>query len=97
MITESSDYGEVRNVSLIPNQSISQEQALSFSRILDDSGEIDFEKSKQLDPDTVSYLGCLGDDDITSARVENFLGCYVRLHLTPDGNVSKIELIHSSD
>jgi hypothetical protein len=94
LIAEPYDSGEVRNISLIPHQSIPQEQALSYARVLDDHGDVNFGHSQTYDSETVSYGGkCLdhsSDEDISAT-------CYVRLHLTPNGDAAKIELVHSSD
>ncbi|MGB7413290.1 MAG: hypothetical protein WA902_03695 [Thermosynechococcaceae cyanobacterium] len=87
------DSGEVRNVSLIPNQAISQQQALSYAKILDDNGDVDFENSKNDGPETVSYGGACPGYDSEAVTYS----CYVMLHITSNGEVSKVELVHSSD
>jgi hypothetical protein len=93
LIAEPVDSGEVRNVSLIPGQPISQQQALSYAKILDDQSKVNFEDSESNGSETVSYGGaCSGYD----SEASNY-SCYVTLNLTPNGEVAKVVLVHSSD
>lgn len=89
LITEKDETAST-TVTLIPNQSISRQQALSYASILDDSGEMDF-TSSELQPGKVVYNGCSYNDG--SGTI--FL-CAAELSLTSDGSISRIVVTHES-